>query len=117
MGLVLDFVDTYKVRAGKLMRLRGDVFWEWADPELHSRTHDETLNDGTFIDVQVRLSRAGKTEMFIGIYASDGMALHEEAVDSRPSESMTRVLAWGVGRARQLATSGGASYRRAASPQ
>lgn len=97
------------------MRIRGEVFWEWADPELHSRTHDETLNDGTFIDVQVRLSRAGKTEMFIGIYAPDGMALHEEAIDSRPGESMTRVLAWGVGRARQLADASGASPRRTAS--
>ena len=91
------------------MRLRGDVFWEWADPELHTRTHDETLNDGSFIDVQVRLSRAGKTEMFIGIYAPDGVALHEEADDSHSQESMTRVLAWGVGRARQLAASGGAN--------
>lgn len=96
------------------MRFRGDIFWAWADPELHSRTHDETLNDGTFIDVQVRLSRAGKTEMFIGIYAPNGMALHEEAIDSRPSESMTRVLAWGVGRARQLAAAAGASPRRSA---
>ncbi|AFK67200.1 hypothetical protein YSA_00780 [Pseudomonas putida ND6] len=32
------------------------------------------------------------------------MALHEEAFDSRPGESMTRALAWGVGRARRLAT-------------
>lgn len=97
------------------MRLRGDVFWAWADPELHSRTHDETLNDGTFIDVQVRLSRAGETQMFIGIYAPDGMALHEEAVDPRPGESMTRALAWGVGRARQLATAGSAGTCRSAS--
>jgi hypothetical protein len=35
------------------MRHRGNVFWEWADPELHTRTHDETLNDRTYIDVQV----------------------------------------------------------------
>lgn len=97
------------------MRLRGDVFWEWADPKLHTRTHDETLNDGTFIDVQVRLSRTRKTEMFIGIYAPDGLALHEESVESRHGESMTRTLAWGVGRARQLAADAGASSRRAAS--
>ena len=97
------------------MRLRGDVFWAWADPELHSRTHDETLHDGTFIDVQVRLSRAGETQMFIGIYAPSGMALHEEAVDPRPGESMTRALAWGVGRARQLATAGSADTCRSAS--
>lgn len=97
------------------MRTRGDVFWAWADPALHHRTHEETLNDGTYIDVQVRLSLAGKTEMFIGVYAPDGMALHEETVDSRPNESMTRVLAWGVGRARQLAATGGASTSRPAS--
>ena len=34
------------------MRIRGDVFWDWADQTLHHRTHDETLDDGTFIDVQ-----------------------------------------------------------------
>ncbi|WP_150771125.1 hypothetical protein [Pseudomonas fluorescens] len=96
------------------MRLRGDIFWEWADPELHNRTHDETLNDGTCIDVQVRLSRVGKTQMFIGIYGPDGLALHEESDDSHPRESMTRVLAWGVGRARQLAAAGGESNPRAA---
>ena len=100
------------------MRLRGDIFWEWADPELHCRTHDETLSDGTHIDVQVRLSRVGETQMFIGIYAPDGMALHEMAVDSHPGESMTRVLAWGVGRARQLAAgagAGGPAIRKSAS--
>lgn len=90
------------------MRLRGDIFWEWADPEIHCRTHDETLKDGTHIDVQVRLSRAGETQMFIGVYAPDGMALYEETDDSHPRESMTRALAWGVGRARKLASDAGA---------
>lgn len=85
------------------MRNRGDVFRQWADPTLHHRTHDETLDDGTFIDVQVRLSSSGNTQMFIGVYAASGMALHEEAPDCRPGESMTRALAWGVGRARRLA--------------
>jgi hypothetical protein len=65
--------------------------------------------------VQVRLSRTGKTEMFIGIYGSDGMALHEEADDSHPGESMTRVLAWGVCRARQLAVAAGSNTRHSAS--
>ncbi|ERT18822.1 hypothetical protein O162_08815 [Pseudomonas putida SJ3] len=88
------------------MRIRGDVFWSWADPTLHHRTHDETLDDGTFIDVQVRLSRTGNTQMFLGVYAAGGAPLHEEAFDSRPGESMTRALAWGVGRARRIATEG-----------
>lgn len=80
------------------MRIRGKVFWGSADPTLHHRTHEETLDGGRTIDVQVRLSRIGNTQMFIGVYASCGMALHEEAFNSRPSESMTRALAWGGGR-------------------
>ncbi|MNE81245.1 hypothetical protein D3C80_1778790 [compost metagenome] len=86
------------------MRIRGDVFWKWADPTLHHRSHDETLDDGTTMDIQVRLSRTGNTQLFIGVYAGTGMALHEEAFYSRPGESMTRALAWGVGHARCIAT-------------
>lgn len=86
------------------MRIRGDVFWNWADPTLHHRSHEETLDDGTTMDIQVRLSPSGHTQMFIGVYTGTGMALYEEAFDSRPGESMTRALAWGVGRARRLAT-------------
>ncbi|WP_256676287.1 hypothetical protein [Pseudomonas sp. CM27] len=85
------------------MRIRGDVFWKWTDPKLHHRDHDEVLGDGTSIDVQVRLSPTGSTQMFIGVYAQSGMLLHEEAFDNRPGESMTRALAWGVEHAKQLA--------------
>lgn len=90
------------------MRIRGEVFWSWADPTLHHRSHEETLADGKTIDVQVRLSRTGTTQMFIGVYAPKGIALYEEAFDSRPGESMTRALAWGVGRARRIAEDGSA---------
>ncbi|PAM81825.1 MULTISPECIES: hypothetical protein [unclassified Pseudomonas] len=86
------------------MRQRGERYWSWADPSLHCRTHDETLDDGTIIDVQVRLSSAGSTQMFIGVYASSGMHIFEEIRECRLGESMTRALAWGVGRARRVAT-------------
>ena len=88
------------------MRMRGSVYWTWADPTLHHLTHEETLDDGIRIDVQVRLSRTGSTQMFLGVYARSGMALHEEAFDSRPNESMNRALAWGVERARRVADEG-----------
>ncbi|MGE6824321.1 hypothetical protein [Pseudomonas sp. BJa3] len=88
------------------MKIRGDVFWKWADPTLHHRDHDETLDDGTSIEVEVRLSRTGSTQLFFGVYGPTGQAVHEEAFDSRPGETMTRALAWGVGRARQIAVEG-----------
>lgn len=28
------------------MRIRGKVFWDWADPTLHHKTHEETLDGG-----------------------------------------------------------------------
>lgn len=89
------------------MKIRGDVFWDWADPTLHHRCHDELLDDGSFVDVQVRLSRTGSTQMFIGVYALSGMAVHEETFDSLPGESMTRAMVRGVGLARRLAIENG----------
>lgn len=88
------------------MIIRGDVFWGWADPSLNHRDHVETLDDGTRIDVQVRLSRVGGTQLFIGVYAPTGAMVHEEAHYSRPNESMTRALAWGVTHARTIAIDG-----------
>ncbi|MGN8259529.1 hypothetical protein ACLEJW_09365 [Pseudomonas sp. SMSB3] len=89
---------------------RGDIFWKWADPILHHRTHDETLANGISIDVQVRLSRTGSTQLFIGVYAEHGQRLFEEAFFKRPGETMTRALAWGVSKARALAE-GDANHR------
>lgn len=86
------------------MRIRGEVFWEWADPQLHCRTHEERLGDGTLLDVQVRLSRVGTTQLFLGIYSVDGTMIQEEGYDSRPGESMTKAMVWGVQRARRLAS-------------
>ena len=87
------------------MRTRGTTYWDWADAQLHSRTHSEILDSGTTIDVQVRLSRIGATQMFIGIYGQDGDAVHEEAYKTRPGQSMTTAMLWGVARAREIAGS------------
>lgn len=86
------------------MRIREETYWQWADAQLHSRSHDEELSDGTSFDVQVRLSRVGATQLFLGLYARGGKALLEEYYPSRPGETMTRALVWGVDRARALAT-------------
>lgn len=40
--------------------------------------------------------------MFIGVYAPSGKSVYEEAFDSRPNESMTRAMAWGVTKARHV---------------
>ncbi|HDS1818861.1 TPA: hypothetical protein QEM96_005358 [Pseudomonas putida] len=87
-----------------LMRVREETYWQWADAQLHSRSHDEALSDGTTLDVQVRLSRLGATQLFLGVYAGNGRALLEEYYPTRPGETMTRALVWGVERARALAT-------------
>jgi hypothetical protein len=86
------------------MRIREETYWQWADAQLHSRSHDEELSDGTSIDVQVRLSRLGATQLFVGVYAQGGKALLEEYYPARPGETMTRALVWGVDRARAMAT-------------
>lgn len=85
------------------MRARGPIYWSWANSSLHSRCHAEAYVDGVSIDVEVRLSTEGLTQLFIGVYASEGMALLEEVYDTRSEETMTQALAWGVVRARTTA--------------
>ncbi|NIE74383.1 hypothetical protein F3J44_24135 [Pantoea sp. Tr-811] len=85
------------------MRHRGEVFWAWADPNLKHHSHQEVLADGARLDIQVRLSRTGDVQLFIGIYEPSGLARLEEAYAKRPGETMTRALAWGAGRGRELA--------------
>lgn len=85
------------------MRHRGEVFWGWADPILKHHSHEEILVDGARLDVQVRLSRTGDTQLFLGIYEPSGIARLEEAYLKRPSETIARAIVWGVGRGRELA--------------
>lgn len=82
------------------MRHRGAKFWEWADLQLHHREHEERLPNGTLIDVQVRLSREGFTQLFLGVYARDGSCLCEEFHPERSAQTMTAALKWGVDTAR-----------------
>lgn len=88
------------------MRHRGAVFWAWADPSLQHHSHEEMLVDGSRLNVQVRLSRTGDTQLFIGIYERSGLAGIEEAYAKRPGETVTRAMVWGTGRGRALAQIG-----------
>jgi hypothetical protein len=85
------------------MMRRGSTYWLWADCELHCRSYDEVVSDGTIIDVQARISRKGRTQLFIGVYDKNGAPLFEEAHESLPNDTMTTALAWGVNRARGIA--------------
>lgn len=95
------------------MRHPGAVFWAWADPTLQHHTHQEELADGARLDIQVRLSRIGDTQLFIGIYEQSGLARIEEAYAKRPGETTTRAMTWGTGRGRSLAEMG---VKKAAEP-
>lgn len=88
------------------MRNRGKVYWDWANPAINTRTVNERMADGTLLDVQVRMSVFWETQLFIGVYAQKGMTLFEEAFDSRPGETMTMALEWGLHRAREMSPAG-----------
>lgn len=84
------------------MFIRGKTFWAWANPHLHCRTKDERLSDGAQVNVQVRLSGTGSVQLFLGLYASKGIMVHEDAFDSRAGQTMTQALEWGASRAKEL---------------
>ncbi len=76
------------------MLKRGDDYKRWCDPGLNHQVHQQTLDDGTLLEVQTRLSRTGATQLFIGIYEVDGACIHERVYDQRPGETTTRALLW-----------------------
>ncbi|WP_433588251.1 hypothetical protein [Pseudomonas koreensis] len=84
------------------MRTRGSTYWGWANPEIHFRNKDERLPDGTLLNVQVRTSKTGDVQLFLGVYGQFGTMLLEEAFDSRPGETMTQAMAWGFQRANEF---------------
>ncbi|WP_431699894.1 hypothetical protein [Pseudomonas sp. BR20] len=82
------------------MRKRGNVYWDWVDPARHTRSVDERQVDGTTLNVQVRMSLLGRTQLFVGVYGGKGQVISEESFESSPGETMTQALAWGLERAR-----------------
>ncbi|MBI6655461.1 MULTISPECIES: hypothetical protein [Pseudomonas] len=88
------------------MKKRGSTFSKWFNNKLHHRSHDELLSDGTCIDVQVRITSSSVTQLFIGVYRGDGVAILEEFYESLPTETMTKALVWGTDRARAFAVTG-----------
>lgn len=83
---------------------RGSQYWEWSNCRLPIHSHDEVLSDGTQLNVLVRVSRNGVTQAFIGIYDGAGRMKVEEYHDSQLGSTTSYALAWGIYRARALAT-------------
>lgn len=96
------------------MKSRGETYRQWCDPILHHQTHEETLGSGTCLEVQTRLSRTGGTQLFIGVYRTDGTVLCEQIYHQCAGETMRRALLWGVGYARRVAGEGEAFRGEAA---
>lgn len=84
------------------MRRRGAQFWLWTNTRLPLHTHEEVLNDGVHIEVQARVNHGGITQVFIGVYGSNGWAIGEEFYDRRVGEHHCTALKWGTQRAREI---------------
>jgi hypothetical protein len=67
--------------------------------------HQERLKNGWLIDVHVRLSQNSEAQLFIGIYDGQGSMLFEDAFLSRPGESMSQAMEWGIRRAKEVVVS------------
>ena len=84
------------------MSERGEKYWGWAGPDVHCRSHEERLKNGLLIDVEVRLSNKGDVQLFVGVYGEQGTMLFEDAYLSRPGETMTLAMEWGIKRAKEF---------------
>ena len=82
------------------MRMRGPSYYQWADSQLPNFSHVEEYGADAHIDVVVRSSRQGITQLFLGIYNSFGMTMVEEYFDALPDLNTTQAMHWGIARAK-----------------
>jgi len=87
------------------MHMRGPSYYQWADSRLPNVFHMEEYRYGTKIDVAVRCSPSGCTQLFYGLYERDGTRLYEEYIEKFPSNTTEDAMKWGIGRARALVDS------------
>lgn len=85
-----------------MMRRRGAQYWLWTNSRLALHSHEEVLNNGWQIEVQVRVSPAGVTQVFVGVYTQEGRALAEEFHDRGDEVCCALSLRWGAQRAREI---------------
>ncbi|MCY1456228.1 hypothetical protein D9M71_734300 [compost metagenome] len=86
------------------MKLRGEKFSDWENCQIHCCLHGEVLENGQEIDVRVRLTPTGVTQIFLGIYAGCGTMHSEEMHDASSPQTMAQAMQWGICRAKALAT-------------
>ena len=85
------------------MRNRGQIYWNWANADLHCRNHDERLESGVLLNIQVRLSITNQTQLFYGVYEKSGLMVFEDSYLERIGQTMSQALEWGLIAAREKA--------------
>jgi hypothetical protein len=99
------------------MTKRGEKYWLWSDCLLQSTTRKTVTDGGAQIEVSARTSRRAVTQLFVGAYQANGLALAEEYYADCPDESVEQALDWGEKRGRFLIESRGAHRAARAWPK
>jgi hypothetical protein len=87
------------------MHRRGEQYWRWSDCQLECVTRRAMSIDGTQIEIRGRTSRESITQLFVGIYRPNGLALAEEFYPHCAEESLLDALDWGLQRGHYLVDS------------
>lgn len=84
------------------MRRRSAQYWLWVNSRLPGRDHEESLEDGTQVEVQARITLEGMTQVFVGVHRPSAQVWVEEFYDRTLREPLAQALEWGLDRARDI---------------
>jgi hypothetical protein len=85
------------------MLMRSKVYFEWAQTKQDHLGHQETLENGTQLDIRARVAATGDTQLFVGAYGADGRTLMEEFHPDMESMTAHQAISWGTARAKSMA--------------
>lgn len=88
---------------GDDMRRRGIAYAAWEDIRPVALRYDEDFGSGLALEVRVRASATGATQLFIGLYNSEHPRPFEEYYPCLIGKTIDHALSLGILRGRRLA--------------
>ncbi|CRM70361.1 hypothetical protein [Pseudomonas sp. 37 R 15] len=81
---------------------RTKTYFDWALTQENHQSRDEVLISGKYVESLGRLAVNGSVQLFVGVYTSAGIPIHEEYRDSVPGVTVVEAIASGLKRGREI---------------
>lgn len=81
---------------------RTKTYFDWAATRGNYQSRDEVLSSGKYVESLGRLAGSGTVQLFVGVYTSDGISIHEEYQENAPGATVEEAIVLGLKLGREI---------------